>query len=142
MKRLSAAILALLAATLLASASVLAQESMAKPAKVAPGLAVTDAKLGTDVQNKTIVGEATEFSLNQKVYLWLELTGGPADDITVTWNNGDKSYETKLKVGGPTYHTWAYKTAAIAGAWTVSVSDASGNVLKELNFKASGKAGM
>jgi len=142
MKRLSAAILALLAATLLASASVLAQESMAKPAKVAPGLAVTDAKLGTDVQNKTIVGEATEFSLNQKVYLWLELTGGPADDITVTWKNGDKSYETKLKVGGPTYHTWAYKTAAIAGAWTVSVSDASGNVLKELNFKASGKAGM
>jgi hypothetical protein len=142
MKRLSAAILALLAATLLATASVLAQESNAKPAKAAPGLAVTDAKLGTDVQNKTIVGEATAFSLNQKVYLWLELTGGPADDITVTWKNGDKSYETKLKVGGPTYHTWAYKTAAIAGSWTVSVSDASGNVLKELNFKASGKAGM
>jgi len=100
----------------------------------AAALTVSEAKLGTSVENRQLAGEATTFDLNQKVYLWLELKGGPADDITVTWKNGDKSYKTTLKVGGPTYHTWAYKTAAIAGAWTVTVSDAAGKELKQLDF--------
>jgi len=120
--------------------AVVAQEKSAPAAteKSASTLTVADAKLGTGVENRQIVGEATTFDLNQKVYLWLELTGGPADSITVTWTTGDKSYETMLKAGGPTYHTWAYKTVSIAGPWTVSVTDASGTALKQLEFTVGG----
>ena len=118
------------------------QGKEATPAKEMAGgtLTVSEAKLGTSVEGKQLVGEASTFDLNQKVYLWLELKGGPADDITVTWKNGEKSYATTLKVGGPTYHTWAYKTAAIAGTWSVSVSDAAGKELKQLEFTVGAKA--
>jgi len=98
-------------------------------------LKVTEALLGTGVENRALVGEAKEFFLNEKVYLWLNLTGGPAEDITVTWMHGGKSYDTKLKVGGTPWRTWAYKTAAVAGGWTVEVHDASGTLLKQLEFQ-------
>ncbi len=132
-----------LIAIALASQPALTQGKESAPVKEkAEGtLTVSEAKLGTAVENKQLVGEAAKFDLNQKVYLWLELKGGPADDITVTWKNGEKSYTTTLKVGGPTYHTWAYKTAAIAGAWTVTVSDASGKDLKTLEFTVGGTPG-
>jgi len=97
-------------------------------------LAVTKATFGTDVQQKVLIGEATEFTVNQKVFLFLELTGGPAEDITITWKHAEKAYETKLKVGGTPWHTWAYKTAYGAGAWKVIVTDAAGTTLKELAF--------
>jgi hypothetical protein len=103
-------------------------------------LTVTEAKLGTDVQEKKLVGEATSFDLNQKVYLWIGISGGPADGLTVTWKHESHSYETTLKVGGPTWHTWAYKTAAMAGAWKVSIADQSGTVLKELEYTVGGSS--
>jgi hypothetical protein len=116
--------------------SAAAQDTSARPAttKAASALAVTEAALGTGVQDRKLVGEATEFALNQKVYLWLALSGGPADGIVVTWKQGEKTYETKLNVGGTTWHTWAYKTAAVGGPWEVTVADAAGNVLKKLEF--------
>jgi hypothetical protein len=125
----------------------LAQEKTPPPAaakspaaeKSSSALTVTAAALGTDVQERKLVGEATHFSLNQKVYLWLALAGGPADEIVVTWTQGDKSYETKLKVGGTTWHTWASTTAAVAGPWGVTVSDAAGTVLKKLEFTVGGE---
>ena len=118
------------------SSSQVNPEATPKAEKAAPGVAVTEAKLGTDVQNRELVGEATQFEVNQKVYLWLKITGGTGEDLTVTWKQGDKTYATTLKVGGSPWRTWAYKTAAIAGTWTVTVSDASGNALKELEFTA------
>ena len=122
------------------SSALIAQDKPVAKSEKAPGqLEVTEAKLGTDVQAKKLVGEAAEFALNQKVYLWLAVSGGPADDLTVTWKHADKTYETKLKVGGPTFHTWAYKTAALVGAWSVSITDASGKALKELQFTVSDK---
>lgn len=57
------------------------------------------------MQNKALVGEATQFALNQKVYVYLEVTGGPAEDITVTWRHGEKTYDTKRKIGGTPWHT-------------------------------------
>jgi hypothetical protein len=97
-------------------------------------LAVAEAKLGTGVENKAIVGEGSEFTVNDKVYLWVKLTGGPSDSITVTWKHGADSYETKLNVGGSPWRTWSYKTVWKAGEWTVSVTSASGDVLKEMTF--------
>jgi hypothetical protein len=113
----------------LAPAFLVAQEKEAKTLKVAA------AELGKDVQNKMIVDTTTTFNVNEKAYLWMRLTGGPADSITVTWKTGDQTYPSKLNVGGSPWRTWSYKTLYTAGDWSVSVTDAEGNVLKELNFK-------
>lgn len=108
-----------------------------KMSKEAGPLKVEEAVLGTGVEDRMIVGEAKEFTLNEKVYLWIKVAGGPAEDLTVTWKAGGKSYDTKLKIGGSPWRTWAYKTVAVTGAWSVTVSDASGNLLKELTFTVS-----
>jgi len=90
-------------------------------------LVIAEAKLGKEVKDKQLVDESTMFSLNERVFFWLKVTGGPADSITVTWKHGDHSYTTKLRIGGSPWRTWANKTAAMAGDWTVTVSDGTGN---------------
>ncbi len=114
----------------LVPALLMAQEKQAKTLKVVA------AELGKDVQNKKLVDTTTTFNVNDKAYLWMRLTGGSADSITVTWKSGDQSYPSKLYIGGSPWRTWSYKTLYTAGDWSVSVTDENGNVLKELNFKA------
>jgi hypothetical protein len=99
------------------------------------GLQVADAKLGKGVQDRAITEEASTFAVNDKVYLVLKLTGGPSDPIKIAWKVGDSSDNVALKVGGNPWRTWSSKTAWKAGDWTVTISDASGQVLKELTFK-------
>ena len=98
-------------------------------------LQVAEAKLGKGVQDRQITDETTGFALNEKAYLWVKVVGGPSDSISVTWKTADESYSTKLNIGGSPWRTWSYKTLAKAGDWTVTVSDAQGNVLKEVSFK-------
>ena len=100
----------------------------------AEGLQVADAKLGKGVQDRNITEEASSFALNDKVYLWLKLTGGGADPVKVSWKVGDSVDTVTLKVGGSPWRTWSSKTAWKAGDWTVTISDASDQVLKELKF--------
>jgi len=100
----------------------------------AEGLQVTDAKLGKGVQDRNITEEATSFALNDKVYLWLKLTGGGTDPVKVSWKVGDSVDTVTLKVGGSPWRTWSSKTAWKTGDWTVTISDASDQVLKELKF--------
>ena len=102
-------------------------------------LKVAEAKLGKDVKEREIVDEASTFELNERVYLWLKVIGGSDDLLTVTWKHVEKSYTYVLKIGESPWRTWAYKTAAIAGAWTVSVTDSEGEVLKEMNFEVVAK---
>jgi hypothetical protein len=96
---------------------------------------IVDAKLGTDVKDRTIVDENTTFPLNSKVFVWLKIAGAVSETITVKWANGDLTHETQLSIGGSPWRTWANKTVAKTGDWTVTVTDGSGNVLKELTFK-------
>jgi Protein of unknown function (DUF2914) len=104
-------------------------------AALSEGLQVADAKLGKGVQDRMITDEASTFALNDKVYLWLKLTGGPADAVSVNWKVGDSTDTVSLKVGGDPWRTWSSKTAWKAGDWTVTVTDAGGQVLKEMSFK-------
>ncbi len=104
-------------------------------AVAATPLTVTQAKLGTAVQNRQLSGEATSFPVDSQVYLWLEVAGGSSDSITVTWKSpGGGSLQTQLDVKGSPWRTWAYKTVRAAGDWQVSVSSADGTVLKTLSF--------
>jgi len=96
---------------------------------------IVDAKLGTDVKDRTIVDENTTFPLNSKVFVWLKVAGAASETITVKWADGSVTHETQLSIGGTPWRTWANKTVAQAGDWTVTVTDGSGNILKELTFK-------
>ena len=102
---------------------------------LAQALEVTDAKLGKGVQDRQIVDETTTFAVNEKAYLWVRLTGGPADDVKVNWSIGDHTDSIPLKIGGSPWRTWANKTLWMAGEWTVTVTDGGGQVLKEIKFQ-------
>lgn len=99
----------------------------------AEGLQVVDAKLGKGVQDRQITEEATTFAVNDKVYLWLKVTGGPAE-LKVNWKIDDQTDAVTLKIGGNPWRTWSTKTAFKAGDWTVTVTDADGQALKEMKF--------
>jgi hypothetical protein len=98
-------------------------------------LQIVDVKLGTAVQDKNIVGETTDFSLNEKVYLWIKTSGGINDSLNVTWKQGAYSYLAKLSIAGSPWRTWTYKTASKTGDWTVTLTDTKGTVMKVLDFK-------
>jgi hypothetical protein len=117
-----------------------AQDSTAKaetkPAVKAEQGAITvlEAKLGTDVKDREITGEDSSFTVGSKVWLWFKVKGAANDSLTITWKCGNFTKESKLAVGGSPFRTWTAKNVAKAGDWTVAVSDASGNALKELKF--------
>ena len=117
------------------AAVVLAFASFAARAEdqAAGSLQVAEAKLGKGVQDRQITEEATTFAVNDKVYLWLKVTGGPAD-LKVNWTIDDQTDAVTLKIGGDPWRTWFIKTAFKAGDWTVTVTDADGQALKEMKF--------
>ena len=99
---------------------------------------ISEAKLGKGVKDRMIVDEATTFAVNDRVYLWMKITGGPSDPIRVTWKTEDFSEsDTDLTIDGDPWRTWSYKTVFKAGDWTVTVTDNAGAVLKELKFTVS-----
>ena len=100
-----------------------------------PGLTVVDAKLGKGVKERMVVDEAAEFAVNDKVYCWVKITGGPSDPIKVVWTIGDYTdQDVSLAVAGDPWRTWSYKTVFKAGEWTVNVVDATGKSLKEMKL--------
>jgi len=96
---------------------------------------IVDAKLGTSVVNREITEAAGEFAVNDRVYLWLKVTSGGDEALRVTWKTGDHVWTSDLTLGGSPWRTWCYKTAALAGSWTVTVADSQGNILKEMKFE-------
>lgn len=102
--------------------------------QMAGGAPSADAKLGKSVVDRELSEETSTFSVGDRVYLWLRVTGAAGDSITVTWTHEEHSYQVKLGIGGSPWRTWAYKTAAYPGSWSVSVTDSEGHVLKEMNF--------
>jgi hypothetical protein len=102
--------------------------------KPAGALKVVEVKLGKGVQDRKITDEATAFAVNDKVYLWMRITGGPSDPIKVTWTAGDSQDTVELKVGGNPWRTWSSKTAWRAGEWKATITSPSGETLKEVTF--------
>jgi hypothetical protein len=99
------------------------------------GISINEAKLGKAVDNRQITDETTTFALNDKVYIWLKVSGaGAGEPLPVTWKIGERTYKSSLAVGGSPWRTWSYKIVAVPGDWTVVVEDAKGAVLKELKF--------
>lgn len=118
-------------AILAALAVVCVSSLIAQAQVVQAGLEIEQAKLGKEVVNREIVSEATAFAVDERAYLWMKISGGPADSVTVTWSIDDYSWSTNLNIGASTWRTWAYKTLWKAGEWKVTVTDANGAVLLE-----------
>lgn len=95
---------------------------------------VTEAKLGKSVVDRNVANESSEFAVGEKAFLWVKVEGAADQMLTVTWIQGDNKYPVELKVGGSPWRTWASKTLQSAGSWSVTVSDASGKVLKEMTL--------
>jgi hypothetical protein len=123
----------LLVLTVLAMVTLAASASAQNEPQQA-GLVVAESKLGKDVVNREIVDESTTFAVNDRVFLWMKITGGPSDSVTVTWSIDEYTWQTNLNIGASTWRTWAYKTAWKAGDWKVTVKDAAGDVLLEKTF--------
>jgi hypothetical protein len=130
MKKASVTVLAMVLA-----ASMMCPYLMANPRQAAAGVQVFEVKLGKGVTDRQLTDETAEFAVNDKVYLWMKVTGAAGDTLTATWKTGEQTYTSELAVGGSPWRTWCYKTAALAGDWTVTVSDSKGNILKEISFK-------
>ncbi len=116
-------------------AMLLCSLALALPAAQAlADAAVTEAKLGKSVVDRNVTNEATEFSVGEKAFFWMKVEGAADQTLTVTWIQGDNKYPVELKVGGSPWRTWSSKTLQSAGAWSVTVSDSSGKVLKEMTL--------
>lgn len=99
-----------------------------------------EARLGTGVKEREIIGEAYSFpSSIRKVYCWTLVAGAEElTEITHVWYYGEKKMaEVKLAIESPRYRTWSYKTILPewVGEWRVEVVDAIGNLLKSISFE-------
>jgi len=130
MKKLSIIIVLIIALTAIGAVLLQAQDK-----KESSAITNVDAKLGTGIQDKMITGEAESFPKDSQVYVWFKVSGAASQEITVTWKTGDYSKTFTLTIGGSPWRAWAQKNLRQAGDWTVSLSDAQGNILKELKFK-------
>ena len=130
MKKTSVTVLAMVLVVAITCPFLVARSGQASTA-----VQTFEVKLGKSVADRQIADETAEFAVNEKVYLWVKVIGAAGDTLKATWKTGDHTYTSDLAVGGSPWRTWCYKTAVLAGDWTVSVADSKGNVLKEISFK-------
>jgi hypothetical protein len=104
-----------------------------------------ETKLGTSIENRMPMGEATAFAAEVgSICLWCKVTGATGETtIKHVWYHQGKELATvELAVRSSPWRTWSFKTipAHLTGDWTVKVLDQGGNVLKEVSFTVGGAA--
>lgn len=107
---------------------------LALPVTGFPAGTVTQARLGTGVVDRELVGETTSFAPGQQAWLWMRVEDAADETLTATFRINDLEFPVELHVGASPWRTWAMKTLHIAGEWTVTVTDSAGNVLHESHF--------
>lgn len=109
--------------------------SFAQEAEQAASPLQVEAKLGKEVMDRELTQEASTFTVGERAYLWMKVTNGAGQSVTVVWTHGEHSYETTLDIGGSPWRTWAYKTLGHAGEWSVSVRSSEGKELAQMTFQ-------
>src|SRR5206468_12184698 len=87
--------------------------------------------LGTGVEARELVGEATEFDVSVgRIYCWTRITSQnvPATIKHVWYADGEQVAEVPLNINFPSVRTWSSKAIA-AGKWKVEVVSETGDVL-------------
>ena len=130
------------ASTLAASPDPVVAPAVAAPAKKAPVVTAQAIAIGVDKRNP--IGEGSAFDTKVgALYAWVKVKNlGEPTTITMVWKKeGKKKLSATLPVG----HAWGWKTwskkgiaAKDAGAWTVEVLSADGQLLQTLAFDVAG----
>ena len=119
-----------------AVAPLAAQDSTARPVS----LQVTDAAIAKSVMDRAPQDTGSAFPADvAQLICWTKIEGVSGSSIVHhVWFHGDQQVaDVELPVGGSPWRTFSRKTvpADWTGAWHVEVRDASGTVLKRLDFK-------
>ncbi|UCH47088.1 MAG: DUF2914 domain-containing protein [Betaproteobacteria bacterium] len=99
------------------------------PALAFSAASISEAKVGKGIADRELTEESAIFALNETAYVWMRVVGGNGEAVTVTWSNGDQSFEVLLSIGSDSWRTWSSKILHLAGEWTVTVTDAAGATL-------------
>jgi Protein of unknown function (DUF2914) len=129
------------ASLLLWTSGLRAQDSSkmsAPPAATAPAITVAEAVVAKSVVDRAPQDTGTAFPADVgQVVCWTKLSGAAGTSIHHVWFHGDTQVgDVTLEVGGSPWRTWSRKTVPPdwTGAWHVEVRDASGTVLKRIDF--------
>ena len=128
-------------AMLLGLASGLAAQEPTAAAPAAPAAqstATVEAVLARSVVDRAPQDTGVAFPADVgQLVLWMRVTGGEGQTLNHVWFYGDTEVgNVPLTIGGSPWRTWSRKTIPMewTGAWHVEVRDASGAVLKRLDF--------
>jgi len=99
--------------------------------------------LGTGVEARELVGEATEFDDSVgRIYCWTKIISqNVPTTIKHVWYNGEeKAAEVTLNVQYPSTRTWSNKVI-MPGKWRVDVVSETGDVLATAGFTVKVQSG-
>jgi Protein of unknown function (DUF2914) len=137
MKRLGT----ILTLSLLAAPTLAAQDTTQAQTPATPGLEVSEAVVAKSVVDRAPQDTGSAFTPDVgQVVCWTKLSGAPSGSETTihhVWFHGDTQVgDVELHVSGSPWRTWSRKTVPPdwTGAWRVEVRDASGTVLKRIDF--------
>ena len=99
------------------------------PVSAFSAASISEAKIGKGIADREISEESATFALNETAYVWMRVVGGNGEAVTVTWSNGDQSFDVLLSIGSDSWRTWSSKILHLPGEWTVTVTDAAGATL-------------
>ena len=99
------------------------------PVSAFSAASVSEAKIGKGIADREISEESAIFALNETAYVWMRVVGGNGEAVTVTWSNGDQSFDVLLSIGSDSWRTWSSKILHLPGEWTITVTDAAGATL-------------
>lgn len=129
----------LLALACLGAAAAAAQDTTAMAPPTTAAAVSVEALLARSVVDRMPQDTGTTFPATVgELVLWTRVTGVQAEGaIHHVWFHGDEQVgDVELRVGGSPWRTWSRKTipAEWAGSWHVEIRDATGTVLKRLDF--------
>jgi len=104
-------------------------------------LSISEYGVGTDVERRVLVGEASEFETGTMVVFWNRVTGGePGRHIRHVWfHEGNMNGSRELSIGAAHWRTYSKQTLRRDGNWTVEAQDENGRVLARETFVATSR---
>jgi len=99
--------------------------------------------LGTGVESRELVGEATEFDVSVgRIYCWTRINSQnvPATIKHVWYADAEPAAEVPLNINYPSMRTWSSKVIW-AGKWRVEVVSETGEVLASTDFTVKAQPG-
>lgn len=131
------------APSLAAQDSTVTPQDTAAAAATAPGLTVIEAVIAKTVVDRAPQDTASTFTADVgQVACFTRVTGAAAGTtMRHVWFHGDDQVgDVQLTVGGSPWRTWSRKNvpADATGAWHVEIRDASGGLLRRVDFSIGG----